>query len=75
MRRETMDYEEPKTPEIDSLIIIDRQVDMVTPMCTQLTYEGLIDEIFGVHNSYVDLDPDIIGPPPTPPGQAPQVSS
>eukprot|EP01102_Stenamoeba_stenopodia_P011988 TRINITY_DN372_c0_g1_i1.p1 TRINITY_DN372_c0_g1~~TRINITY_DN372_c0_g1_i1.p1 ORF type:complete len:619 (+),score=176.59 TRINITY_DN372_c0_g1_i1:181-2037(+) len=72
MRRETMDYEEPKTPEIDSLIIIDRQVDMVTPVCTQLTYEGLIDEIFGIHNSYVDLDPDIIGPPPTPPGQQPQ---
>jgi hypothetical protein len=33
---------------IDSIIILDRQVDMVTPMCTQLTYEGLLDEIFGI---------------------------
>lgn len=35
---------------IDSLIIIDRSVDMVTPLCTQLTYEGLIDEIFHIRN-------------------------
>jgi hypothetical protein len=25
-------------------------VDKVTPLCTQLTYEGLIDEIFGINN-------------------------
>jgi len=30
------------------LILIDRSVDMVTPMCTQLTYEGLLDEVFGM---------------------------
>ena len=23
----------------------------MTPLCTQLTYEGLIDEIFGIYNS------------------------
>ncbi len=23
--------------------------DLVTPMCTQLTYEGLIDEIYGIN--------------------------
>ncbi|KAH9602366.1 hypothetical protein KSS87_020031 [Heliosperma pusillum] len=31
-------------PEISTLILLDREVDMVTPMCTQLTYEGLVDE-------------------------------
>ncbi|KAJ0047226.1 hypothetical protein Pint_05995 [Pistacia integerrima] len=31
-------------PEINTLILIDREVDMVTPMCSQLTYEGLLDE-------------------------------
>ncbi|KAF8980525.1 hypothetical protein BGZ46_004066 [Entomortierella lignicola] len=41
---------------IDSLIIIDRSVDMVTPLCTQLTYEGLIDEIFHIKNSFVEVD-------------------
>ena len=35
---------------IDSLIIIDRNVDLVTPLLTQLTYEGLIDEFFGIQN-------------------------
>jgi vacuolar protein sorting-associated protein 33A len=33
---------------IDTIILIDRNVDMVTPMCTQLTYEGLLDEILGL---------------------------
>lgn len=33
---------------IDTLILIDRSVDMVTPMCTQLTYEGLLDEVLGL---------------------------
>lgn len=33
---------------IDQLVIIDRNVDLFTPLCTQLTYQGLIDEIFGI---------------------------
>jgi len=32
------------------MIVLDRSVDWVTPMCTQLTYEGLIDEIMGIKN-------------------------
>ncbi|XP_050941171.1 vacuolar protein-sorting-associated protein 33 homolog isoform X13 [Cucumis melo] len=32
-------------PEINTLILIFREVDMVTPMCSQLTYEGLFDEV------------------------------
>lgn len=42
--------------EIDTLILIDRQVDMITPMCTQLTYEGLIDELFGINSNCVNLE-------------------
>ena len=45
------DSENQMSPQIDSLVLIDRNVDMITPLCTQLTYEGLIDEIFGIHNS------------------------
>lgn len=33
---------------IESLIIIDRETDFVTPLLTQLTYEGLIDEVVGI---------------------------
>ncbi|CAG8535444.1 3238_t:CDS:10, partial [Ambispora leptoticha] len=50
---------------IDSLIIVDRSVDLITPLCTQLTYEGLIDEIFGIRNSFVEVDSSIVGPAQT----------
>eukprot|EP01133_Synstelium_polycarpum_P004080 gene4080-4752_t len=45
-------------PEIDSLILIDRDVDLFTPLCTQLTYEGLIDEFFNIKNNE-----DLVNPP------------
>ncbi|RYO83007.1 hypothetical protein DL766_005540 [Monosporascus sp. MC13-8B] len=48
----------------ESAIIIDREVDFVTPLLTQLTYEGLIDEVFGIQNNQTDVDSTIVGPPP-----------
>ena len=51
MRREMAGNEKQIQPQIDSLLLIDRTVDLLTPLATQLTYEGLIDEIYGVHNS------------------------
>ena len=45
----------------DSLIMIDREADFVTPLLTQLTYEGLIDEVFGIRNSQTDVDSTIVG--------------
>ncbi len=39
------------------MIILDRAVDWVTPLCTQLTYEGLIEEILGIKNGTVTLPP------------------
>ncbi|MCL7041089.1 hypothetical protein MKW94_008806 [Papaver nudicaule] len=62
-----MQVEEPVStsdvgiPEINTLILLDREVDMVTPMCTQLTYEGLMDEILRVSNGSVELDGSIMG--------------
>ncbi|CAI6007222.1 unnamed protein product [Closterium sp. NIES-65] len=35
-------------PSVDMMVLIDRQVDMVTPACTQLTYEGLFDELLHI---------------------------
>lgn len=40
-----------QSQSIESLIIIDREVDFITPLLTQLTYEGLIDEKYGIKNS------------------------
>lgn len=48
----------------ESIIIIDREVDMVTPLLTQLTYEGLIDEVFKIQNNQADVDSTIVGVPP-----------
>ncbi|KAF9531871.1 ATP binding protein [Crepidotus variabilis] len=50
-------------PRIDSLIILDRRVDMITPLLTQLTYEGLVDEVIGVKNSHVELPLSLLQPP------------
>ncbi|CDO73039.1 hypothetical protein BN946_scf185007.g93 [Trametes cinnabarina] len=48
---------------IDSLIILDRRVDMISPLLTQLTYEGLIDELIGIKNSHVELPVSLVSPP------------
>ncbi|GMN51007.1 hypothetical protein TIFTF001_020155 [Ficus carica] len=48
-------------PEINTLILLDREVDMVTPMCSQLTYEGLLDEFLHISNGAVELEASIMG--------------
>ncbi|KAK6227234.1 Sec1 family protein [Colletotrichum tabaci] len=48
---------------IESVIIIDREVDFVTPLLTQLTYEGLIDEVFGIQNNQAEVDTTVVGAP------------
>ncbi|KKA24717.1 Vacuolar sorting protein [Rasamsonia emersonii CBS 393.64] len=52
---------------IENLIIIDREVDFGTPLLTQLTYEGLIDEFVGIKNNQADVDSSIMGPAAQPP--------
>lgn len=41
---------------IDTLLLLDREVDPVTPLMTQLTYEGLVDELLGISNGTVQFD-------------------
>ncbi|KAI1338489.1 vacuolar protein sorting 33A-like protein [Xylariaceae sp. FL0016] len=73
MRQEVLAGENPSetdkpglTPSntIESVIIIDREIDFVTPLLTQLTYEGLIDELWGIQNNQTDVDTTIVGAPP-----------
>lgn len=47
----------------DCLIVLDRRVDMITPLLTQLTYEGLLDETIGIKNSHVELPVSLVSPP------------
>ncbi|KJA28481.1 hypothetical protein HYPSUDRAFT_62119 [Hypholoma sublateritium FD-334 SS-4] len=69
--------EEPLSgsPKIDSLIILDRRVDMITPFLTQLTYEGLVDELVGIKNSHVELPVSLLTPPTAGPSNPSSSSS
>jgi hypothetical protein len=46
------------------MVILDRQADIVTPLCTQLTYEGLIDEIIGIKKNSLEVNPALTNPVP-----------
>ncbi|XP_028399214.1 vacuolar protein sorting-associated protein 33B-like isoform X2 [Dendronephthya gigantea] len=48
-------------PEIDTLLLIDRDVDYVTPLCSQVTYEGLVDDIFDIKSGMVVFDQSVTG--------------
>ncbi|KAJ6797482.1 vacuolar protein-sorting-associated protein 33-like protein [Iris pallida] len=58
---EPVNSSEMGAAEINTLILIDREVDMVTPMCFQLTYEGLLDEILQISNGSVEVDTSVMG--------------
>ena len=61
MRRELMEDEASGVaPEMDSVVIVDRNVDLVSCLATQKTYEGLISEIFTITNSQCELDSEIV---------------
>ena len=57
---------------VESLIVIDRQIDPATVLLTQLTYEGLIEELFGIKDNQAEVDTSIVGPAP---GTQPQGST
>ncbi|ETN36992.1 uncharacterized protein HMPREF1541_07980 [Cyphellophora europaea CBS 101466] len=57
-------YTNMPSTSIESLIIIDRDVDMATPLLTQLTYEGLIEELIGIKHNQAEIDSSIAGAGP-----------
>lgn len=40
---------------LEALVLLDRGSDLVTPLLTQLTYEGLIDENYGIRHGIVEI--------------------
>jgi len=36
-------------------------VDLVSPLCSQVTYEGLLDDIFGIQCGVVQFDKSVTG--------------
>jgi hypothetical protein len=78
--RKELDVEETATmystmpsTSIESLIIIDRDVDFASILLTQLTYEGLIDELIGIKYNKAEIDSSVIGA--TAPNRAQQSAS
>lgn len=49
--------------EICALMVLDRKVDLVTPLLTPLTYEGLIDDVLQIDAGMIHVSSDIIHPP------------
>jgi len=42
------------------LLVLDRSVDIVTPLLTEWTYEGMLDEVFGMRNSVLEVEKRIL---------------
>ncbi|ELU18869.1 hypothetical protein CAPTEDRAFT_133058 [Capitella teleta] len=47
--------------EIGSLVLVDRSVDYVTPLLSQVTYEGLLDDMFRISCGYIEFPPAVSG--------------
>ncbi|KAM6981300.1 vacuolar protein sorting-associated protein 33B [Aplochiton taeniatus] len=45
--------------EIGNVFLIDRDVDFVTPLCSQVVYEGLVDDIFRIKCGCVEFGSDV----------------
>lgn len=54
-------YETPLRNDVcvSDLILFDRKTDLVTPLCSQMTYEGILDDVFGIKVGYIQLDSSI----------------
>ena len=46
--------------EVLACVMIDRDVDFITPFCSQFTYEGLLDEQFGINLNAIRVKPSIL---------------
>ncbi|XP_018427116.1 PREDICTED: vacuolar protein sorting-associated protein 33B [Nanorana parkeri] len=48
-----------RKPEMGLVFMIDRDVDYVTPLCSQVVYEGLVDDIFRIKCGSVEFGPEV----------------
>mmetsp|Transcript_15301 Transcript_15301/g.18619 ORF Transcript_15301/g.18619 Transcript_15301/m.18619 type:complete len:768 (-) Transcript_15301:112-2415(-) len=52
-----------KDSDFQAMIVLDRRVDLVTPLLTPLTYEGLLDDVLKIESGIIKVDTNIIDPP------------
>lgn len=61
MMSDDRDYHPPNGSEIGSFLLVDRDVDIVSMLCSQLTYEGLVAETFGIKSGIVEFGKEVTG--------------
>ncbi|XP_065364257.1 vacuolar protein sorting-associated protein 33A [Calliphora vicina] len=44
---------------IDQIILLDRTIDLLSAFATQLTYEGLVDEFFGIRQNQLTMSAEL----------------
>ncbi len=42
------------------MIILDRSIDFLTPLLRQITYEGLVDEFYGINGGVVRIPSSLL---------------
>ena len=42
--------------------MFDRDIDLVSPFCVNQTYEGLLDEFYGINTCTISVDNTIVEP-------------
>uniref|UniRef100_A0A673TZF4 Vacuolar protein sorting-associated protein 33B n=1 Tax=Suricata suricatta TaxID=37032 RepID=A0A673TZF4_SURSU len=48
-----------RRPEVGHIFLLDRDVDFVTALCSQVVYEGLVDDTFRIKCGSVDFGPEV----------------
>eukprot|EP01041_Mallomonas_annulata_P001442 gene1442-2776_t len=67
MRQQLSYPNHPMSGDIDVMVIMDREVDLASPLLTPLTYEGLVDECLGIEYGVIKVDQSILGDEEIPP--------
>jgi hypothetical protein len=49
-----------KKERIDCMILLDRKVDLFSPLCTPWTYEALLEDLLGYQDGMVQIDANIV---------------
>lgn len=55
------DHAGMRRADIDTLVLLDRDVDLISPLVTPLTYEGLIDDTIGIEHARIKVEAALLG--------------
>ena len=62
IQKENSSVQMPANRAYPSLFVIDRAEDLVTPLLSQFTYTGLLDQVFGISKNIIRISKKIIDP-------------